>query len=348
MSGTRAAITRLRRAAERAGLGPLAVALYHRPLGGLRAWVRAGGPGGLRRLGEARQNMIDAANALPPLTPRGGPVVEVVYLTGKAVWEQTLFSAVSLHLHADRAVTPVFYDDGTLPAVADRLTRVIPWARVVTAGEAEARLNRALPEATYPTLRTRRRDYVHFKKFLDVRVGSTRPQLVLDSDTLFHRRPEALLGWLARPEAGLYMADIRSAYGYSASLLRELAGGPVRRRVNAGVSGMLDADIDWDRMETWCRTLEDREGAHYFLEQALTALWFSVRPAEALPSDDYVLKPTRTEALRPEAAFHHYVLSSRRHYLLHAWRPIAQAAAEAVIPTGLGTGTASGPAPRRR
>ena len=353
MSALRATLYRFRKAAERLGLGPLAVTLFHRPLGHARAWVRAGGPGGRARLDAARHEMIEAAHRLPPLARRGGPAVEVAYLTGESVWEQTLLSVVSLVLHADRAVTPVFYDDGTLDAdVAAWLTRVVPWARVVTANEAEARLDRVLPEAAYPVLRARRRAYVHLRKLLDIRAGSTRHQLVLDSDTLFHRRPDALLDWpthgaSGRPEAGLYMADARNAYGYSRTLLQEVAGGPVRPRVNVGVCGLDDAEIDWDRVEGWCRTLEAREGAHYFLEQALSALCLSVRPAKALPPQDYVLRPSRAEVLHPEAVMHHYVLGSRRHYVRHAWGPVAQMATEAGR-SGDPTTSVQGTSTRRR
>lgn len=324
MSAARAALHRLRRLGEALGLGPLAVAVYHRPVGTLRAWARAGGPGGVRRLAAARQEMRRAAGSLPPLPPRGGPTSEVVFLTGEGVWEQTLFCFVSLYRHVDRALTPVLYDDGTLsPAVEDRFRRVVPWVRVVTAAEAEAHLDRVLPEAAYPTLRARRRTYVHLRKLVDVRAPSDRPRLVLDSDLLFFRRPDAILSWLDVPEAGLYMQDVRDAYGYSASLLRRLAGGPVRPRVNVGVCGLRDPEVDWDRVEAWGRELEEREGAHYFLEQALTALWLSVSPASALPADEYVLRPRAPEVDHPEAVMHHYVLDSRRCYVEGAWRPVA-------------------------
>lgn len=321
MSTARATLHRLRRAGEALGLGPLAVALLHRPVGRLRDWVRAGGPGGIRRLAAARREMTEAAAQLPPLVPHEGPGYGVSYLTGASVWDQTLFCFVSLYRHAGCALTPILYDDGTLtPEHVGHLRRVVPWAVVVSRAEAEARLDRVLPASAYPTLRARRQSYVHLRKLVDVRAGGDGWRLVLDSDLLFFRRPDALLTWLAAPERPLTMTDFRSSYGYSPSLLSRLAEGPVPDRVNVGVCGLNDAEIDWGRMEAWCRALEVHEGPHYFQEQALVALWLTAQPGDALPPDDYLIRPRPREVRHPEAVMHHYVLDSRRAYVQDAWR----------------------------
>ena len=307
-------------------MGSLTVTL-EQPARRWLAWARAGGPGGARRLEAANREMVEAAVRLPPLVPRPGPAYEVVYLTGADFWHQTLFCFVSLYQHAGNALTPILYDDGSLGAEhLESLRRTVPWVRVVHPDDVEARLDRLLPQASYPTLRKRRRSYVHLRKLVDVRVGSRRPQLVLDSDLLFFRRPDALLDWLEAPECGLYMEDFQNAYGYSEPLLRRLAGGPIRPRVNVGVCGLLDPDVDWDLVEAWCRELEALEGAHYFQEQALTALWLSVRRADLLPARDYRLRPDRAEVRRREAVMHHYVLESRRPYIRTVWRDVARAA----------------------
>ncbi|MDX1530636.1 MAG: hypothetical protein R3362_03845, partial [Rhodothermales bacterium] len=155
----RAATVRARRRGEALGLGPLAVHLFHRPVGRVRAWARAGGPHRYRQMRAGQHAMAEAAAALPPLSRRpGGPAYDLAFLTGANWWYQTLFCFYSIQLHADVPLRPLLYDDGTLhPEHVALVRRAVPWAVVVSRDEVEARLDRELPEAAYPTLRARRR-----------------------------------------------------------------------------------------------------------------------------------------------------------------------------------------------
>jgi hypothetical protein len=121
----------------------------------------------------------------------------------------------------------------------------------------------------------------------------------------------------------MHMVDVENAYGYTPGLLRELAGGPVPDRVNVGVCGLRSDEIDWDRLEHWCRVTLEREGSHYLQEQALTALLVADRKCAVLPPADYVVRPARAEARRPRAALHHYVAESKAWYFRDAWRGVA-------------------------
>ncbi len=312
-----------RRAAQRLSLGRAVYQLWHRPLGALARSRREGGPIAQWETARGQQAMRRAAASLPalPAPPADAPVVS--FLTGRRFWHQTAYCFWSLCRHAGRPLRAALYDDGTFDdALQTECRRLFPGVRIASAAEIEAQLDAHLPEARYPTLRRRRAVYPNLRKLTDVHAGARSWQLVLDSDMLFFRRPDALLEWLAEPKRPLHMADIQDAYGYSPGLLTSLAGQPLPTRLNVGICGLHSEDIDWDRLERWSRELEAAEGTSYYQEQALVALMLAGHDAQCLPSRDYLLLPDEAECRRPTAALHHYVDLSKRGYFRHAWRHV--------------------------
>lgn len=295
---------------------------YHRPLGVVRDTLRAGGPLEQRRTERGRQAMEDAARSLPPLPPNPGSPLEPHLLTGQRYWYQTAFCLWTLARTAARPIAPVLYDDGTLGQERDALRRLFPQARLISRDEAVAVLDAQLPLTRYPFLRDRWRNYPHIRKLIDPHLGSRAWRLVLDSDLLFFRRPDALLHWLEQPAGALHATDCASSYGYSRPLMDQLAGQPVADRVNVGVLGLNGAECDWDRVEYWCRSLMTSEGPQYYLEQALAAMLVAGRSCTILPPADYVTGPFPPEALGCAAVMHHYVDDSKRWYFQHNWRRV--------------------------
>jgi hypothetical protein len=220
-------------------------------------------------------------------------------------------------------VTPVIFEDGTMTADARRhLLRVVPWAEVIDSDKLEERLDRLLPVSSFPSLRTRRPGFPLLRKLTDIHLAASGWTLFLDSDMLFFRHPHALVSWFTRPYA-LYMQDVQSAYGYSAALMNELAGGrDIPARINSGLYALHGPSIDWDHLEYWCRTQMEREGTNYLQEQALTALLLAQASAEALPAADYIVLPSLAEGRAPTAVLHHYVAHSKRSYFQHGWRHV--------------------------
>jgi hypothetical protein len=215
----------------------------------------------------------------------------------------------------------VFIDDGTFDeALIAAAQRLFPGSRVLSAAENEAHLNRVLPVARFPSLRNQRLTYLHLRKLTDVHAGHQGWRLVLDSDMLFFRRPDALLAWLAAPTRPVHMLDVHDAYGYPAATLAALAGRPVPACVNVGICGFRSEALDWDLLEHWAAQLIARHGTSYYLEQALVALLAATTDPLRLPRADYLLMPALAECQRPTAALHHYVDLSKRGYFRHAWR----------------------------
>lgn len=299
--------------------------LYHRPLAALARCRREGGPWQQWLDAQGRRAMVAAAAQLPPspAPPAGAP--SVYLLTGRRFWYQTAFCVYSLRRQG-AALSPVFIDDGTLDArVATEARRLFPEARLIAADEAGIHLDRVLPAARFPTLRAQRRTYVHLRKLTDVHAGREGWRLVLDSDMLCFRRPEALLSWLAAPDRPVHMLDVHDAYGYPAATLREICGCPVPARVNVGICGFRSDSLDWNLLEAWAAQLLARHGTSYYLEQALIALLASSSDPQRLPEQDYRLMPDVVECQHPTAVLHHYVDLSKRGYFRHAWRQVANA-----------------------
>lgn len=310
-----------RQIAKRLGLGRLAYKVLHEPLGKVRQSLREGGPLEQWCDERGRRAMVEAAAHLPTLVDHGNPLPFAAnFLSGEKYWYQTLFCALSLQLQIDRRIDIVVFDDGSFTeATMRKMRQVMPWMRFRSAAQALADLDRFLPECRFPALRKRRLEYPHLRKLTDIHCAANDWTLVFDSDMLFFRRPDTLLDWMRDPARPFFLSDTETAYGYSADLLEELAGGPVPDRVNVGLYALNGSAIDWADVERWCGETIAREGSHYLQEQALVALLLAGHDAIRLPEADYVVMPTAAEGEAPRAVLHHYVAESKRSYFRHTW-----------------------------
>jgi hypothetical protein len=306
--------------------GRLLYLVWYKPGALLARSRREGGPIDQWITRRGRLQMLAAASQLSPLPPPPPNAPEVCFLTGRRFWYQTAFCFWSLCHAAGRPVRAAFYDDGTFdPALVAEAARLFPGSRAVGLREIETALDCHLPASRFPTLRARRLVYPNLRKLTDVHAGMSGWRMVLDSDMLFFRRPDLLLAWLDAPDRPLHMIDVQDAYGYSRALMESLAGHPIPRRLNVGLCGLRSDEIDWDRMESWCRRLQEAEGTSYYQEQALAAMALAGRECRVAPADDYRLMPSDGEAAHPTAVMHHYVDLSKRGYFRHAWRHILTA-----------------------
>lgn len=302
-------------------LGKAALTLWHRPVGKLRDSLRNGGPWQERRTERGRAEMEIAAGSLPPLPPAAGPALEVHLLTGRRFWYQTAFCLWTFGRQAARPIAPVIYDDGSLSAeYRAPLARLFPAVRFVAQAETIARLDVNLPAGKFPVLRERWQNYPNIRKLTDVHVGRPGWKLVLDSDLLFFHRPALLIDWLDRPAQPLHAVDCETSYGYTRALMNGLAGHAVADLVNVGLTGLNGSEIDWERLEYWCRTLIERERTSYYLEQALIAMLVAGRDCTVAPQHEYLTLPQPPEATECRAVMHHYVAQSKRWYFQYNWR----------------------------
>lgn len=307
-------------------LGPLLLRYYHTPVGRMRDSLRNGGPWAERETERQRREMVAAADRLPtlPLFADTTPVV-LHLMSGDKFWYQTVFCLHSFAHASRRTVHAVIHDDGSMDdACVRRLSRLGPGVVIRRASELQAQLERLLPPDHFPVLRERWENYPNLRKLIDVHLGSTGWKLVLDSDLLFFRSPDFILEWLAAPDRPLHAVDCAESYGYSRSLLTQLAGTSIPPLVNVGLCGLRSEQLDWEELEAWTRQLQERERTNYYLEQALVAMLVARQSCAVAPAHDYLTRPNRTEVLAPTAVMHHYVAQSKRWYFRHGWRHLVR------------------------
>lgn len=324
-----------RAVARKFGPGRAALYLYHRPTGLIRKSIAEGGPVEQWRTERGRRAMVESALVLPPLSlPEADSGASVNFLSGVNYWYQTVFCFASIQIQSPFRITPIIHDDGTLDAQTQAaISRVIPWVRYVASTEIEKRLDCHLPVSRFPRLRARRIEYPHLRKLTDIHIGAEGWTLVLDSDMLAFRRPQALIDWFDNPGA-IYMQDIATMYGYPADFLADLAGAPIPERVNVGLYALYGPSIDWDAVEFWCGHQLDDFGTNYLQEQGLTAMLLGRARATPLHDDEYIVLPNLTEGIEPHAVLHHYVAHSKRSYYQFGWKRIFKELVVGNVPTG--------------
>lgn len=303
--------------------GKLLYKLYYQPLAYIKR-VKNAGILNYFATQSARRDMA-AHSLLLTEEPRaeGLPVLTVYFLTGERYWYQTAFCLHSLQkVCSSLLIKAVLIDDGTFTGeLKTQMQQQFPSASIISKHETDDLLNLHLPADKYPVIRKKRLVYPHLKKLTDVHFQPGEWKLVLDSDMLFFKYPEAMVNWLQAPKKSFFLHDPITSYHYSIPLMQQLAGHPIYPNINVGAAGLKSDDINWDFVESWIEIMEKQEGKSYLLEQALSAM---IAPNDAIIANknDYIVMPDETEVKNQMAALHHYVAASKEWYYKTAWRTI--------------------------
>lgn len=290
---------------------------YHRP----KAWWLDRRDAAEGRRGDAA--MRHAAGNLPPADlPAADPASPVCrFLTGARFIHQTLFCARSFEWACGRHVRLEIHGDGTLDeAQATLLRRALPHVTVVAAADTEARLDRVLPAARFPLLRTLRHQNVLMRKLVDLHAGTTGASLYLDSDMLFFRPPIVLRDWLARPTGEWFMHQAEDALVGERAQLERTLGGPLVAGANSGILALHEDGFDWPALEAAAGRLSAAARNHQWLEQTLFAWHLGRRRAQPLPDSDYRLCYGRESFGGATPALRHYVHKAKALYAAREWR----------------------------
>ncbi|PZO38691.1 MAG: glycosyl transferase [Pseudanabaena frigida] len=251
--------------------------------------------------------------------------LNIHFLTGRKFWYQTCFCAYSMSQQTNNILRPVIYDDGSLKKQhQEEIVRIFPNAKIILNSAIEEYIDRYLPQNKFPYLRERRLNYPHIRKITDIHIGSQGWKLVLDSDMLFFRTPHVLMDWLNNPSQPCHMVDVQTAYGYSLDLMTTLANSVIPERVNVGICGLKSEDIDWEKLEYWCKTMIEQQGTSYYQEQALVAMLIAGKSCVIVPAKEYIVMPSCAEVIQPKAVLHHYVADSKSWYFRYGWKHIVQ------------------------
>lgn len=295
--------------------------LYRYPKARLITYRRFGGFFNYQSMLRNRKRMEQASINLAPVQsyPNGLPIY---FLTGKNYLYQTLFCIQSLNKVTEIKLNFILVDDGSFDKLLiTQINRQLPGSRIVGNDEITKNLELKLPADRYPVLNHKRKIYPHLKKLTDIHTVDSKPwKLVLDSDMLFWKEPSEMLKWLQQPEEILYMLDSENSYGYTPGLMQDLVEAEVPEKINVGTIGLNSDTINWDKLELWINTLEQAEGATYYLEQALTAMLITGNSSKVLSSADYIVNPNNNEIANRLGTLHHYVDLSKEMYFKTAWR----------------------------
>ncbi|ALF54341.1 glycosyl transferase [Nostoc piscinale CENA21] len=315
----------LRHYAKEWKLGEVAYKLYYAPKGFVQKTMHKG-PLNMVIDHFSSLQMEQAVYRLLPISPQNlQQSLDIYFLTGRKFWYQTCFCAYSMAQHTNLTLRPIIYDDGSLEKKYQaQIIKIFPNAKIILKPEIEEYINQHLPQHKFPYLRERRFNYPNMRKITDIHAGSKGWKLVLDSDMLFFRTPDFLLNWLKSPQQPCHMVDVETSYGYSDTLMASLAQATISERLNVGICGLKSEDIDWEKLEYWCKTLIEQQGTHYYQEQALVAMLMAGKPCAVAPEENYIVMPSREEVMKPKAVLHHYVADSKPWYFRYGWKHIAQ------------------------
>lgn len=289
-------------------------------------WNRIQRFGGLKSYLTMLRNsrkMMKASYSLPQIVSDANGF-EIYFLTGQKFVYQTLFCAYSLLKVTDVKIQFVLVDDGSFDDVlCNRIKKQMPGVKLVLKDEIKQNLNRVLPLNKYPYLHYKRKIYPHIKKLTDIHtIDNIDYKLVIDSDMLFWSSPSEMINWLKTPKDCMYMLDTVESYGFDKLLMKSLCGNDVPSLLNVGIFGIHSGIINWDDLEIWSKTLEEKQGASYFLEQALSAMLVSGKRHTILNKKEYIVNPAEVNPNLNEVKLHHYVDLSKGYYFNLAWRNI--------------------------
>jgi len=295
--------------------------LYRYPLSNWKMKQRFGGYLAYQRMLKGQAHMIKESQHLPPIVSYTNGLA-IYFLTGKKYLHQTLFCAFSLTKACKENFQFILVDDGSFNQdLIANVKQQMPNVKLVLKNEIENNLKLKLPTDEYPFLHQKRKIYPHIKKLTDIHTIDDNPfKLVLDSDMLFWNEPTKLIDWLKNPNGCLYMLDSEESYGYDKSLMASLCGYDIPKSVNVGAFGINSSIINWQKVEIWSKTLEEKQGASYFLEQALSAMLISKEIKTVLDKGEYIVNPEEDIINLNEDKLHHYVDLSKQYYFETAWK----------------------------
>ncbi len=220
----------------------------------------------------------------PPIRTEERGEVTVCVLTSATDWLCCLWTLVSYYRFSGRRDPLLIYSDGSLSQrMVAAIKRVFPAARVLDEITVNARVSPIL--STYPNCRRFRNMQPCAHRIIDFPIICGSPFiLMLDSDVLFFRRPDELLGYLEHLSPGTFVCQEDCQHAYFASLesIQKKYGLHMPSRVNVGMTLADVRDFDHSALEQWL--IEDRVMTHPWAEQTLWAMYASRRNLRFLSS----------------------------------------------------------------
>jgi hypothetical protein len=239
--------------------------------------------------------------------------VPVHVLTGSDDWLMACWMLASWFHFTQRNWRVVIHDDGRIPTEArSAFVKMLPNVRGFSAVDADNIVLSAL--SGHPACREYRLAHPMARKIFDVPILTRADRfIILDSDVLFFRKPEAILRWCADGAGQCWFnRNPRETMPISRSHVREKLGIDMWHRVNSGLCLIDRGAINLDLCErALCDTTLMQKRISQ-VEQTLFAICASARGRGGLLPDEYeVSKAARAS---PDAVARHYAGSVRQRF----------------------------------
>ena len=239
--------------------------------------------------------------------------IPVHVLTGSDDWLLACWMLASWFHFTQRNWRVVIHDDGRLPPEArPAFVKMLPRVRGITAAEADRTVLDAL--AGHQACREYRLAHPLARKIFDVPILTQASRfIILDSDVLFFRKPEAILRWCAEGAGQCWFnEDVSEAMPISRSEVRNKLGIDIWHRVNSGLCLLDRSAIDLDLCELALRETTLLQKHIWLVEQTLFAICASARGRGGLLPPEYEV--SLDETARPDAVARHYVGKVRQRF----------------------------------
>jgi len=256
------------------------------------------------------RRIIDWRNPFAGVAADGVPVH---VLTGRDDWLLACWMLASWFHTTARNWRIVIHDDGHLPAEAwPVFEKMFPGVTGVVAADADRKVIEAL--AGHPACRDYRQAHPLARKIFDIPALTTADRfIILDSDVLFFRKPEAMLRWCENATGECWFnEDLQESLPIPREEVRAKLGIDVWPRVNSGLCLMDRSAIDLDLCERALRETGLLAGHIWLVEQALFAICASAHGAGGLLPPEYEV--SLAKKARPDAVARHYVGAVRQRF----------------------------------
>jgi len=237
--------------------------------------------------------------------------IPIHILTGSDDWLLACWMLASWIHTTGRNWRIVIHDDGYLPADArPAFVKMFPNCRGITANESDRVVLDSL--AGHQLCREYRLAHPLARKIFDVPALTRSDRfIILDSDLLFFRKPDAILRWCAEGQGQCWFnKDMREAIPISRSQIREKLGIDVWHRVNSGLCLLERSVINLDLCERILRETNLLEKHIWLVEQTLFAICASAHGRGGLLPDEYEV--SKSPRANPNAVARHYVGAVRQ------------------------------------
>lgn len=253
--------------------------------------------------------------------PRNKSEISIHMVVGHSMLPMGLLALRSFEFHTRRRWAPLIHEDGTFTD-NDRnlLLKYFPDAVIIERQQADKEATAALKK--FPACCENRLKHNWFLKVFDTRhYAPYERYILLDSDIIFFRRPEAILHWIDSASEEMWlMEDNREKYSHPRFEIENTLKVKIIESANSGLDLIPKNAADLDLAERFLAECVTNVQQYEFLEQTIFGIWLSAwGQGGLLPRDEYEISWNTFH--RADAVCRHYIGSAKNDALFFEGAP---------------------------